>query len=197
MPLAVAVKTSGAELMPVIQAMAEFQAGAGVSIGVGIGVVGSARGVADGGEAVGAFMRHFEVEICFPKFAVAAGVDLVESARADAAAEVEAGRGSAGLGENLDHATNRFGAIERATGAAQNFDMVDLRQRNFFQRGGTSGGGINAHAVDQHQGMVGVRATNENAAVGARAPPLLVNSTPGTVRSSSGRQAWPARWMSS
>ena len=65
-------------------------------------------------------------------------------------------------GEDLDDPADGVGAVEARRGSAQDLDMVDLVERNRFQRRRAAGRRGDAHAVDQDQRLRCVRAPQED-----------------------------------
>ena len=70
--------------------------------------------------------------------------------------------------KDLDDTTQCVGAIQRGGRTAQDFDALNLRQRNPFQRRRAQGGRAKAHAVNQDDRMIAVRATDEQPGRAAR-----------------------------
>ena len=91
---------------------------------------------------------HTHATACAAQVKPGGGFAQAMTAGRDARAAVHA-LGLAATGENLDHAADGIGTIQRRARAAHDFDMVDLRQRNILQRGQARGGRTHAHAVDQ------------------------------------------------
>lgn len=83
---------------------------------------------------------------------------------ADGEAAVDRGLALWPTGEYLDHATDGVGTVEAGIWSAHHFDAFDLIDRNVLERGLAGGGGSHAHAVDQHQRLVGFGATQEQRA---------------------------------
>ena len=73
------------------------------------------------------------------------------------------------LGEDLDHAAERVGAVQGAQRTVDDFDVVDRGQRNGAPVGFARGRGADPHAVDQHDVLLAVGAADEDRADGARA----------------------------
>ena len=69
--------------------------------------------------------------------------------------------------EDLDHAADGIGAVQGAQGAVDDFDAVDGLERNGVPAGGAAGRGADAHAVEQHHDLVGIRAAQVDAGAGA------------------------------
>ncbi len=63
--------------------------------------------------------------------------------------------------EQLDHAADGIGAIQRRARALDDFDALERFGRDVLQRGAADGAGIDAHAVDEHHGVVAFRAARE------------------------------------
>ncbi|MNN00589.1 hypothetical protein D3C81_1131850 [compost metagenome] len=66
-----------------------------------------------------------------------------------------------GTGEDLDHAADGFGAVQARTRAAHDFNALDLVDRQVLQRSHAAGRRADAHAVHQHQYLVGVGTAQE------------------------------------
>ena len=86
----------------------------------------------------------------------------LETAQAefDFAATGTAVRGA--LGEHLDHPTDGVGTVQTAHRPGHHLDAFDLAHRDVLEGAGAGGGGLQAHAVDQHQGLIGIGAAQEN-----------------------------------
>jgi hypothetical protein len=60
--------------------------------------------------------------------------------------------------EDLDDPADGFGAVERAAPAPQHLDAVDVLRRELREIVGAERGAVDAHAVDQHQHLIGIGA---------------------------------------
>ena len=89
-------------------------------------------------------------------------VGFARFVRAGARAHLKAAALRCPPGDHVDHATDRIGPVQRRTRAPHDLDTLDQFRRNVLQRGAADRAGIDAHAVDQHQGMVAFRAANED-----------------------------------
>src|SRR3546814_7561612 len=67
-------------------------------------------------------------------------------------------------GEDLDHAADRFRTIEARARAAHDLDAVDLVDRQVLERRQPGADRAHAHAIDQHQHLVGFGAAHEDVA---------------------------------
>src|SRR3546814_5434240 len=67
-------------------------------------------------------------------------------------------------GEDLDHAADRFRTIEARARAAHDLDAVDLVDRQVLERRQPGADRAHAHAIDQHQHLVGFGAAHDDVA---------------------------------
>src|SRR5439155_14891625 len=155
------------QLLVIGEAKAHAAAAAFVAIAVAIGAVAEVSGIADGVKALALAYARLERE---PPWAAA----VRDAAARDAGSVRPVGR--AGVGgehavaaarEYLDHAADRVGAVKARRGAAQNLDMVDLLERNRFERSRAIARRADAQAVDQHQRVPAVGAAQKDRARGA------------------------------
>ena len=72
-------------------------------------------------------------------------------------------------GEDLDHPADGVAAVHRRTRAAQHFHPFDLLDVEKLQAAVAGGGVGDAHAIDQHQRLRGLGATDEDAGQAATA----------------------------
>ena len=132
--------------------------------------VGEARGLAGGDLQAVAPALMFAAKACRQSARVVAAV---------AGFGVERRRAAAAPGEDVHDAADRVGAVERGGRAAQDFDALDLRERDHRQARQSLRGRIDAHAVDQDQRVFAVRSANveahraAGAAVGVEFDPRL------------------------
>ena len=146
------------------QAKAYAAAAAFVAIPVAIGVVAEISGIADGVKTLAFAYARLERE---PPWAVAARDAAARDAgsvRPIARAGVCGERAVAAAREYLDHAADRIGAVKARRGAAQNLDMVDLLERNRFERSRAIARRADAQSVEQHQRVAAVGAAQEDRA---------------------------------
>src|SRR4029434_9300027 len=66
------------------------------------------------------------------------------------------------FGEYIDYAANGLRAVEGATGAAEDFDALDVIGRQVSEVISTRGRAVYFNAVDHDQHLIGCRAANEN-----------------------------------
>ncbi len=85
-------------------------------------------------------------------------LDRAERTAADFGVEL----GRAGLaGDDIDHAANGVAAIQRGQRAFDHFDALDDFRADIGQRRGAERAVIEAHAIEQHQGVGAVAAAGE------------------------------------
>ena len=65
-------------------------------------------------------------------------------------------------GDDVDDATNRIAAVQRRTRTFHHFDPLDELRCDVLQRRRADRAGIHAHAVDQDQRVIALRAANEH-----------------------------------
>src|SRR5690606_4777742 len=141
---------------------AAAQAHRRVPVAVAVGLVDEAArapagsGAAAGVDAVGALPRALRLEPGTPGALADARAGRAEAVVARAHAEVALHRAfSRPPGEDLHHAADRFGAVQARARPAHHFDAFDLLQRQVLERAHAGGGRADAHAVHQHQHVVG------------------------------------------
>src|SRR3546814_8642644 len=93
-----------------------------------------------------------------------AGAGLAQAVAADAFTHAGRERAVVAAGEDLDHAADRFRTIEARARAAHDLDAVDLVDRQVLERRQPGADRAHAHAVDQHQHLVGFGAAQEHVA---------------------------------
>ena len=72
-------------------------------------------------------------------------------------------------GDDVDHAADRVAAVDRRARSLDDLDVVDEVRVDVLDGGVALRARIDAHAVDQHDGLVGVRAADEQRGLGAAA----------------------------
>ncbi len=63
--------------------------------------------------------------------------------------------------EQLDHAADGIGAVQRGARPLHDLDALERFWRDVLQRGAADGAWIDAHAVDEHDGVVAFRTARE------------------------------------
>ena len=150
-----------------VHAAAQRERVLGVAVAVGL-VVDEAAGedrearATAGIDAIGALEAGVEAEPA--ALAATADADAAFAAAVAAGAGVEAeGRVAAiATGEDLDHAADGFRAVQAGARAAHDLDAIDQRDRQVLEGDQAGGGRAHAHAVDQHQHVVGLAAAHEH-----------------------------------
>src|SRR5690606_8889336 len=113
--------------------------------GPGVGIVGTGAGV----DAVGFLAGDIDADAAALAADVDAGRSLAQTVAAggDAAVAVHAFAAVAAAGEDLDHAADGVGAVQRRARSAHDLDALDLFQRDVLQRGQARGRRTDADAV--------------------------------------------------
>ncbi len=128
------------------QRVAAAQAHRQVAVAVAVGFVGAAAGEGD--------------------WITVAGVDAVGVLVGDVGAEPAARAGAA-------DAPDRIRTVQAGLGAAHDFHAFDLRQRQVLQHGQAKVAGVDAHAIDQHQGVGRIGAAQEQRALLAQSAAVV------------------------
>src|ERR1051325_8001803 len=172
--LADALENGEAELVPLGELVGKFRRHVFVAIRVAVGIVDAEGGARlRGVEALGVEIADIDAQVSGTERAADAGTDAARAVAADASAGARRGRVLPSLGEHLDHAADRVRPVEAAQLAGNDFDALDLGERNVLERSGAGGGRAYAHAVYEHERMARIRAAHEHArrlteAAGAR-----------------------------
>ena len=114
-----------------------------------------------GRETVAVEPRYTEVELgrACGDAAVHAGLARVVVAVADFRRPALA---CAAARDHVDDAADRVRAVEGRARALHDLDALDERRRDVLQRGEPDGARVDAHAVDQHQRVIALRAADEH-----------------------------------
>jgi hypothetical protein len=97
-----------------------------------------------------------------------ATVQIARIVGAVARARVDGESATRTAGEHLDDPADRVRTVETRCGPAQDFDVVDLVERDRFQRGRSAARRTDAQAVEQQQRLIAVGAAEEHAGRRAR-----------------------------
>src|SRR5690606_38973896 len=156
------------------QSHAAAQVDRAVAVAVAVGLVdeaagaerrtGRGSGAAAGVDAVGALVRQVDAEPAALAAAADAGAGLAQAVAADAQPHARRERAVVAAGEDLDHAADRFRAVQARARTAHDLDAVDLVDRQVLERSQPGADRAHAHAVDQHQHLVGLGAAHEHVA---------------------------------
>ena len=135
-----------------------------VAVAVAVRVIAPDVAGVGGGEAVQPVVAGAEAE------AAALGAEAgVEAGTAVAAGTDFAVHAVRRAGEDVDHAGDGVRAPDRRARAAHDLDALDGGQRQVREIEDALAGGVDAHAVDQHQRVVGVAAAQEQRVLRAAA----------------------------
>src|SRR5690606_35006492 len=145
-----------------------------VAVAVAVGLVHEAAGAerrarrgggtAAGVDAVSALVCDVHAEPAALAATADARAGLAQAVAADPDAHARGERTVVAAGEDLDHPADRFRAVEARTRAAHDLDAVDLVDRQVLECGQSGADRTHAHAVDQHQHLVGLGAAHEHVA---------------------------------
>ena len=140
----------------------EVEAEVAVAIAVPVGLEGEAGVLVGGRERFRLAPAGLQRQPRVTELAAQADAGLARTPAPGADAVLGA-VGTGLLGEHLDHAADRIGAVQAAAHAAQDLDALDLRQRQVLEGVGAGGRRVDAHAVDQQHDVTGVAAAQEDA----------------------------------
>src|SRR5690606_29095995 len=165
-PVNVAVVGGEVDVMAGLPAISERAGQAVLVISVVIGMV-VAEGLAGVGHAVAIAVGHAGREGVVPAVLCTGDADVRLERAVAAGAEVGIGlQGPVALGlagDDVHHASNGLRAVQTAGGAAHDFHALDHGGVQRVPVGIAADRAVDAHAVDQHQGLVGVGAAHEDA----------------------------------
>src|SRR5690606_31835452 len=180
------------------QPHAAAQVDRAVAVTVAVGFVGEAAGAerrvrrgsraAAGVDAVGALVGDVRAEPAALAAAADAGAGFAQAVAADPGAHARGECTVVAAGEDLDHAADRLRAVQARTRAAHGLDAVDLVDRQVLERGQPGADRAHAHAVDEHQHLVGLGAAHEHVAQLAR-PALVADVDAGAAAQQVGQAA--------
>ncbi|KAG0781167.1 hypothetical protein G6F22_009704 [Rhizopus arrhizus] len=158
----------------VVEGVAATQALGQVAVAVAVVFVGKATGsehrgrAAAGIDAIGMLVGDVGAKPAAFGAATDATAGFAQAVAATAELEVRGKVTGIAAGEDLDHATDGIGAIQAGLRSAHDLHALDLRQRQVLVHGQAEVGAVDAHAVDQHHGVAGVGAAQEQRALLAK-----------------------------
>ena len=160
--LAVAEKAGDADLVIGAEAIGELDTRVGVAIRIAVGIVlvernRRPRRIELRGVEITGRERNIEIVHAAPE----ARAHRLRIIGAVAGGQGIGRRGARAFGEDLDHAADRVRAVDAGQWTGDDFDALDLVERNVLERRRAGRGRADPHAVDQHQRVRAVRAAHE------------------------------------
>src|SRR6266850_709156 len=145
--------------------MGDLPGDIGVSIPIPVGIVLAERSARFCRiETPALQVAEIQAEVGVAEGAVDAAARAGRVVRPDSRRDARRRRVLAALGEDLDHAPDRVGAVQAAQLPGHDLDPLDLAERNVLERRRAERGGADPHAVHQDQRMTAVRPAHKHAA---------------------------------
>src|SRR5438876_384039 len=162
---AVALEYRETQFVPCIHTMGDLPGDVGVSVTIPVEIVLAER---SGGfrrvETLALEVSEIQAEVRVADGAVDTTAHAARAVRSDAGRGAGCRRVFAALGEDLDHAPDRVGAVQAAQLTGHDLDPLDLAERNVLERRRAERSGPDPHTVHQDQRMTAVRPAHEHAA---------------------------------
>src|SRR5712691_6069051 len=136
-----------------------------VSIATPVGIVLAERsGRLRRIETLALQVAEIQAEVGVAEGAVDAAAHAGRVVRSNSGRDAGCRRVLAALGEDLDHAPDRVGAVQAAQLPGHDLDPLDLAERNVLERRRAERGRADPHAVDQHERMTAIGPAHKHAA---------------------------------